>query len=61
MLLVSAFLLTSLVVFISVFLKRAEALGKEGLVRTVDRYVIIAYPLGYMVAVGLIALIEMVY
>jgi hypothetical protein len=61
MLLVSAFLLTSLVVMISVFLKRAEALGKEGLVRTVDRYVILAYPLGYIVAVGLIALIEMVY
>lgn len=57
MLLVSAFLVTSLVMIISVFLKRAEALGKEALVRAVDRYVIIAYPLGYLIAVGVIALL----
>jgi hypothetical protein len=36
MLLVSAFLVTSLVLIISVFLTRAEALGKKALVRTVD-------------------------
>lgn len=55
-LLVSAFLVTSLVLIISVFLKRADALGKEALVRTVDRYVIIAYPLVYLAAVGVIML-----
>ncbi len=53
-LLVSAFLVTSLVMIISVFLKRADALGKDAWVRTVDRYVIFAYPLVYLAAVGII-------
>jgi hypothetical protein len=55
-LLVSAFLVTSLVMIISVFLKRADALGKGALVRTVDRYVIMAYPLVYLAAFGVILL-----
>jgi hypothetical protein len=56
-LLVSAFLVTSAVTIMSVFIKRADALGKDALVRTVDRYVILAYPLVYLAAFGVILLV----
>lgn len=55
-LLVSAFVVTSLVLITNVLLKRAQDLGKQALVRTTDRYLLLAYPLSYIVAIALVAL-----
>lgn len=53
-LLVSGFVLTSLVLVASVLLKRAQDLGKQALVRTADRYLILGYPLSYLVAITVV-------
>ena len=48
LILISTFLATALVLVLSVALKRMVSDGKEALVRRIDKYVIIFYPLAYI-------------
>ncbi len=55
--LVSAFVVTILVVVVNVYLRRLEAADKEERARRIDKYIIWLYPLGYILAVGLSVLL----
>jgi hypothetical protein len=50
-LLISAFLVTAVVLILSVYLRREEMKGRETFVATVDRYVITFYPLAYIATI----------
>jgi hypothetical protein len=56
-LLISAFLVTAVVLILSVYLRRQDMKGRQAFVAKVDRYVILFYPVAYigtMVAVTLL-------
>ena len=48
LILISTFLVTAIVLVLAVALKRMVSDGKEALVRRIDKYVIIFYPLAYI-------------
>jgi hypothetical protein len=48
LMLISTFLVTAIVLILAVALKRMVGDGKEALVRRIDKYVIIFYPLAYI-------------
>jgi hypothetical protein len=50
-LLISAFLVTAVVLILSVYLRRQDMKGRHDFVTTVDRYVITFYPLAYIVTI----------
>ena len=50
-LLISAFLVTAVVLILSVYLRRQDMKGRHDFVATVDRYVITFYPLAYIVTI----------
>jgi hypothetical protein len=56
-LLISAFLVTAVVLILSVYLRRQDMKGRQGFVATVDRYVITFYPLAYIVTIATVALL----
>jgi hypothetical protein len=51
-LLISAFLVTAVVLILSVYLRRQDMKGREDFVAKVDRYVIIFYPLAYVLTIA---------
>jgi cell division protein FtsL len=53
-LLISAFLVTAVVLILSVYLRRQDMKGRANLVARVDRYVIIFYPLAYVVTIAVV-------
>jgi hypothetical protein len=53
--LVSTFIVTSLVVIFNVFLKRLEVTGKSELAHSIDRYTLWIYPFAYIVAFALVS------
>ncbi len=55
--LVSAFVVTILVVVVNVYLRRLEAADKEERARRIDKYILWLFPLGYILAVGLSVLL----
>ncbi len=56
-LLISAFLVTAVVLILSVYLRRQDMKGREAFVATVDRYVITFYPLAYIVTIATVTLL----
>jgi hypothetical protein len=56
-LLISAFLVTAVVLILSVYLRRQDMKGRHGFVRAVDRYVITFYPLAYIVTIVTVAVL----
>jgi hypothetical protein len=52
--LISAFLVTAVVLILSVYLRHQEMQGRKSFVAKVDRYVIILYPLAYFVTIGIV-------
>jgi hypothetical protein len=56
-LLISAFLVTAVVLILSVYLRRQDMKGRHGFVTTVDRYVITFYPLAYIVTIVAVTLL----
>jgi hypothetical protein len=56
-LLISAFLVTAVVLILSVYLRRQDMKGRKTFVATVDRYVITFYPLAYIVTIGAVTLL----
>jgi len=55
--LISAFLVTAVVLILSVYLRRRDMQGRQRFVASVDRYVIILYPLAYLLTIGLVTLL----
>lgn len=55
--LITGFIVTALVVVISVFLKRMIEAEKKKFVRRVDKYVITFYPVAYIIGVILVAML----
>jgi hypothetical protein len=55
--LVSAFIVTILVVVVNVYLRRLEASNKEEQARRADRYIVWLFPLAYILAVALTVLL----
>ncbi len=55
--LISAFVVTIMVVVVNVYLRRLEAANKEERARRIDKYIIWLFPLGYILAVGLAVLL----
>ncbi|MEA3275973.1 MAG: hypothetical protein U9Q81_11915 [Pseudomonadota bacterium] len=55
--LISAFLVTALVLILSVYLRRMVTDGRVEFVNRIDRYVIMFYPLAYLAAVGIVMLL----
>jgi cell division protein FtsL len=51
-LLISAFLLTAVVLVLSVYLARQDMKGRQAFVAKVDRYVITLYPLAYIATIA---------
>ena len=56
-LLISAFLVTAVVLILSVYLRRQDMKGRRGFVAAVDRYVITFYPLAYILTIMTVALL----
>ena len=56
-LLISAFMVTAVVLILSVYLRRQDMQGREAFVAKVDRYVIIFYPLAYALAIISVAML----
>jgi len=56
-LLTSGFLVTAVVLILAVYLRRQEMKGREGFVEKIDRYVIMFYPLAYVVTIGAVTLL----
>jgi len=56
-LLISAFLVTAIVLILSVYLRRQDMKGRERFVARVDRYVIIFYPLAYFLTITSVAML----
>ncbi len=56
-LLISAFLVTAVVLILSVYLRRQDMKGRHNFVAMVDRYVITFYPLAYIVTIVTVALL----
>jgi cell division protein FtsL len=56
-LLISAFLVTAVVLILAVYLRRQDMKGRYTFVATVDRYVITFYPLAYIVTIATVALL----
>jgi hypothetical protein len=56
-LLISAFLVTAVVLILAVYLRRQDMKGRQEFVAKVDRYVIIFYPLAYIVTIATVALL----
>jgi hypothetical protein len=55
--LISAFIVTSLVVVINVYFKRQEQRGKVEQIRRIDRYLVWLYPLAYIAAFATVSLL----
>ena len=55
--LVSTFIVTSLVIVFNVYLKRLEVTGKENFALKIDQYMIWVYPLAYIIAFALVTLL----
>jgi hypothetical protein len=56
-LLISAFLVTAVVLVLSVYLRRQDMQGRHDFVATVDRYVITFYPLAYIGTIATVTLL----
>jgi hypothetical protein len=56
-LLISAFLVTAVVLILSVYLRRQDMKGRQAFVATVDRYVITFYPLAYIGTIAAVTLL----
>jgi hypothetical protein len=56
MVMISAFVVTALMLILAVALRRMVTDGKKELVNRIDRYVLIFYPLAYVVGIGLVLL-----
>jgi len=56
-LLISAFLVTAVVLILSVYLRRQDMNGRAGFVAKFDRYVITFYPLAYILTIALVTLL----
>ena len=56
-LLISAFLVTAIVLILSVYLRRQDMKGRKGFVAKVDRYVITFYPLAYIATIATVTLL----
>ncbi len=56
-LLISAFLVTAIVLILSVYLRRQDMKGRDVFVARVDRYVIIFYPLAYFLTIASVAML----
>ena len=56
-LLISAFLVTAVVLILAVYLRRQDMKGRDVFVAKVDRYVITFYPLAYVVTIGTVSLL----
>ena len=54
-LLISAFLVTAVVLILSVYLRRQDMMGRQSFVTMVDRYVITFYPLAYIATIATVA------
>jgi len=54
-LLISAFLVTAIVLILSVYLRRQDMKGRHAFVAKVDRYVITFYPLAYAETIAAVA------
>ena len=50
--LASTFVITGVIVMVSVFLRRLELNERTDLARTIDRYVLWCYPIGYALGIG---------
>jgi len=55
--LISTFLITSIMLVCCVCLRRLETIGREALARRIDRYLLWAYPIAYVLVVGMIVAI----
>ncbi len=55
--LISAFLVTAVVLILSVYLRRQDMKGRQAFVATADRYVITFYPLAYIVMIATVTLL----
>ena len=55
--LISAFLVTAIVLILSVYLRRQDMKGRNKFVAKVDRYVIIFYPLAYFLTIASVAML----
>ena len=53
--LISAFLVTAVVLILSVYLRRQDMMGRQSFVTMVDRYVITFYPLAYIATIAAVA------
>lgn len=56
-LLISAFLVTAVVLILAVYLRRQDMKGRQSFVAKVDRYVIVFYPLAYIATIATVALL----
>jgi hypothetical protein len=56
-LLISAFLVTAVVLILSVYLRRQDMKGRPAFVAKVDRYVIVFYPLAYVITIAAVTLL----
>jgi hypothetical protein len=56
MVMISAFVVTALMLILAVALRRMVTDGKKELVNSIDRYVLFFYPLAYVVGIGLVLL-----
>jgi hypothetical protein len=56
-LLISAFMVTAVVLILSVYLRRQDMKGRDLFVARVDRYVIIFYPLAYFLTIASVAML----
>lgn len=56
-LLISAFLVTAVVLIMSVYLRRQDMNGREDFVARVDRYIIISYPLAYALTIATVTIL----
>lgn len=56
-LLISAFLVTGVVLILSVYLRRQDMIGRNALLERIDRYVLIFYPLAYVATMGAVTLL----
>jgi hypothetical protein len=55
--LVSAFIVTILIVIVNVYLRRLEAAAKEERAKHIDKYILWLFPVGYVLAIGLSVLL----
>ncbi len=55
--LISAFLVTAVVLILAVYLRRQDMKGRDAFVAKVDRYVIASYPLAYVMTIATVTLL----